>query len=180
MSTEIFFMSTHNRKPRLQFIMHHCFRFITFVTPNVSICNWELFLKFKPSFCLWPSSLFGAKPLPEPMLTSVTFQSNLKHFHWRKCIKKCRLQFSGEKGPGGDVLTIQWNSTQVSLFSPCSLLRNYRCFLNSLVTGRFWWNFRLLIFKVILVVHGWGIACEIALRLTCLDLFLPISQPWLR
>ena len=48
--------------------------------------------------------LFGAKSLPEPMLaycqldpyeqSSVKFQSKFKHYHWRKGIWKCRLQFS--------------------------------------------------------------------------------------
>ena len=45
--------------------------------------------------------LFGAKPLPEPMLVycqlysweqiSVKFESEFSHFHSRKCIRKCRL-----------------------------------------------------------------------------------------
>ena len=37
-------------------------------------------------------------------------------------------------------------------------------FVNSLTFGRFQFNFRLMIFKLILVIDGWGISCEIALR----------------
>ena len=33
---------------------------------------------------------------------------------------------------------------------------------NSLAPGKFQWNFRHVIFKQILVIDGWGIACEIA------------------
>ena len=35
--------------------------------------------------------------------------------------------------------------------------------VNSLVRGRFQFNFRYVIFKQILVIGGWGISCEIAL-----------------
>ena len=41
---------------------------------------------------------------------------------------------------------------------------------NSLAPGRFEWNFRWFIFKVISVVDSWGIDCEIALRWMSLDL----------
>ena len=34
---------------------------------------------------------------------------------------------------------------------------------NSLAPGKFWWNFRYVIFKQILLIDGWGIFCEIAL-----------------
>ena len=36
--------------------------------------------------------------------------------------------------------------------------------VNSLALGRFWWNFRWVIFKQILVIDGWVISSEIALR----------------
>ena len=36
--------------------------------------------------------------------------------------------------------------------------------INSLAPGRYEWNFRLEIFKLISVINGWGIPCEIALR----------------
>ena len=35
--------------------------------------------------------------------------------------------------------------------------------LNSLALGRFEWNFRNAIFKLIVMIDGWGISCEIAL-----------------
>ena len=34
--------------------------------------------------------------------------------------------------------------------------------INSLAPGKFEWNFRLVIFKQIFVIDGWGISCEIA------------------
>ena len=40
---------------------------------------------------------------------------------------------------------------------------------NSLAPGKFEWNFRLVIFKQILVIDVWGISCEIALIWMTLD-----------
>ena len=42
--------------------------------------------------------------------------------------------------------------------------------LNSVVPGSCEWNFRSVIFKVISVLDGWGIVCEIAFRWMSLDL----------
>ena len=42
--------------------------------------------------------------------------------------------------------------------------------LNSLAPGRFEWNFRYIIFKLISVTDGWCISCKIALRWMPLDL----------
>ena len=42
-------------------------------------------------------------------------------------------------------------------------------FFNSLVPGKFEWNFRHAIFKQILVIDCWGISCEIALLWMSLD-----------
>ena len=42
-------------------------------------------------------------------------------------------------------------------------------FFNSLVPGKFEWNFRHVIFKQILVIDGWGISCEIVLIWMSLD-----------
>ena len=42
--------------------------------------------------------------------------------------------------------------------------------INSLAPGRFQFNFRWVIFKIILVNGGWGISYEIALRWMPLDL----------
>ena len=41
---------------------------------------------------------------------------------------------------------------------------------NSLAPGRFEQNFREMIFKLILVIYGWGISGETALRWMSLDL----------
>ena len=42
--------------------------------------------------------------------------------------------------------------------------------VNSLALGKFEWNFKYVIFKQILVNHGWGISSEIALIWMSLDL----------
>ena len=42
--------------------------------------------------------------------------------------------------------------------------------VNSLVPGKFEWNFRYVIFKRISVIDGWGMSCEIALIWMSLDL----------
>ena len=39
-----------------------------------------------------------------------------------------------------------------------------------IITGKFEWNFRHVIFKQILVIDGWGISCEIALIWMSLDI----------
>ena len=59
--------------------------------------------------------LFGAKPLPEPMLVnchldsweqiSVKFESEFYHFHSRKCIRNCRLPRCRSFCPRRDELT---------------------------------------------------------------------------
>ena len=36
-------------------------------------------------------------------------------------------------------------------------------FINSLAPGKFEWNFRYVLFKLIFVIDGWGISCEIVL-----------------
>ena len=41
--------------------------------------------------------------------------------------------------------------------------------LNSLAPGKFEWNFIYVIFKLILVIDGWGISCEIALIWMLMD-----------
>ena len=42
--------------------------------------------------------------------------------------------------------------------------------LNSLALGKFEWNFRYLIFKIISVIDGWGISCELGHKWMSLDL----------
>ena len=61
--------------------------------------------------------LFGAKPLPEPIPAycqldswkqiSVKFESELYHFHSRKCIWKCRLPKWRPSCPGGNALMLK-------------------------------------------------------------------------
>ena len=41
---------------------------------------------------------------------------------------------------------------------------------NSLAPGKFEWDLRYLIFRIISVIDGWGICCELALRWMSLDL----------
>ena len=63
--------------------------------------------------------------------------------------------------------------------SNCILLDNY-LFLNSLALGRFEWNFRKVIVKLILVIYdGSGISYKIAFSWLSLDLLM-ISQHWFR
>ena len=62
--------------------------------------------------------LFGAKPLPEPILAyfeldsweqiSVKVELKFCHFHSRKCIWKCRLPKCRPFCPGGDELNGLW------------------------------------------------------------------------
>ena len=55
------------------------------------------------------------------------------------------------------------------------------CRINSLAPGWFKVNFRRIIFKLILVVNGWGISCETTLIWLSLDhTYLMISQHWFR
>ena len=44
------------------------------------------------------------------------------------------------------------------------------CDFNSLVPGKFEWNFRYSILQIISVIDGWGISSELALRWMSLDL----------
>ena len=52
--------------------------------------------------------------------------------------------------------------------------------INSLAPRRFEINFKEVIFKLILVIDGWGISCEIVLTWTPQDLLLMRSQHWFR
>ena len=71
--------------------------------------------------------LFGAKPLPEPMLAycqldsreqiSVKFESEFYHFHSRKCIWNFRLPKCRPFCPGGDEITEQdWFGTPLTRY----------------------------------------------------------------
>ena len=51
-----------------------------------------------------------------------------------------------------------------------SIICKQTTMINSLAPGRFQFNFRKVIFKLILVNYGWGISYEIALRWMPLDL----------
>ena len=60
----------------------------------------------------------------------------------------------------------------ITCYWPFSLLsdqRNGSEIINSLAPGKFEWNFRYVIFKLISVIDGWGIFCEIALIWMSLD-----------
>ena len=62
------------------------------------MCHWSVSSLVQVMDC----RLFSTKSSPEPMLTycqldsyeqnSLKFQSKFKHFHWLKCIWRCRLQ----------------------------------------------------------------------------------------
>ena len=58
---------------------------------------------------------------------------------------------------------LKWNVWYKSALRCCYVI-------NSLHPGRFELNFRWVIFKLILVIGGWGMTCEIAVRWLPLDL----------
>ena len=60
-----------------------------------------------------------------------------------------------------------WWSRGISRYSIESVSVGY---LNSLAPEKFEWYFRYLIFQMIIVIDGWGISCELALRWMSLDL----------
>ena len=110
------------------------------------------------------------------------------HFHSRKCIWKCCLEVGGHfewlilnvlkrvtSNSGTGILTVVkflWCSIQKissqKAFFPGTWTWLFTV-LNSLVPGKFEWNFIYVIFKWIDVIDGWGIACEIALIWMSLD-----------
>ena len=57
-----------------------------------------------------------------------------------------------------------------NLATGCLLELTMTKFFNSLAPGKFEWNFRSEIFKQILVINGWDVYSEIALRWMSLDL----------
>ena len=68
-----------------------------------------------------------------------------------------------------------WIKTPHFLFKKSNWKQSTKCRLfclciNSLALGRFEWNFKQVIFKLILVIDDWDISCEIALRGFSLDL----------
>ena len=87
----------------------------------------------------------------------------------------CRIDtFFNNKQPGApledqslyiEVNTVHPKNCTHGLHSCCSVVE-----INSLAPGRFQWNFRSFIFKLILVINDWDISCEIALRFLSMDL----------
>ena len=69
----------------------------------------------------------------------------------------------------GEKLTILWDSVMWDHLSARDHDWQGKPQYYSLVPGKFEWNFRLVIFKQILVIDGWGISCEIALIWMSLD-----------
>ena len=63
-----------------------------------------------------------------------------------------------------------WPLGDVTIIKKCNFLACFMdWYLNSLTPGRFQWNFRNIIFKLILVTDGCDISSKIALRWTSLD-----------
>ena len=85
--------------------------------------------------------MFCIKPLSKTVLK---FYSKFKHFHWRRCSWICCVADS------------------------CYIVQNWTAFF--IGPGRFERNFREVIFKLILVIDGWGISCKIALKWLLLNL----------
>ena len=96
--------------------------------------------------------LFGAKPLPEPMLTycqldsweqiSVKFESEFHHFHSRKCIWNCRLPKWQPFCSRGDELTEQMSTYQIFW----SWWGNQMCRQWVVWNNFFYWKFVILRF----------------------------------
>ena len=102
---------------------------------------------------------------PEEQTRVHFLKSKSRHFHWRKGIwKKIRLKFSRQIVQGGLRYMLHISAVQRSIASE-SLVGLF----NSLVPGWFERNFRYLIFQIISVIDGRGIACELALRWMSLD-----------
>ena len=114
--------------------------------------------------------LFGAKPLPEPMLPCCQLDS------WKKnSVEIESLENSNIFIQENAFEIIVWQSgghfVQGGFKSEEPLCISHTVFpLNSLAPGKFEWNFRYLIFQIISVIGGWVIACELALRWMSLDL----------
>ena len=72
------------------------------------------------------------------------------------------------------ILDIQFsysfNGCNLSTFDEVVLWQMLLDRFNSLVPGKFEWNFRYLVIPIISVIDGWGIPCELALRWMSLDL----------
>ena len=70
--------------------------------------------------------------------------------------------------------TVDWKFPTSNIQKFCKTLAHFCCrgtnTLYSLAPGRFKVNLGWAIFKLILVVNGWGISCEIALKWMSLDL----------
>ena len=68
---------------------------------------------------------------------------------------------------------LNWHGTQVDCSRLVAVKSSYTMWvnpiINSLVPGKFAWNFRQVIFKQILVIDAWSISCEIALIWMSLD-----------
>ena len=95
---------------------HPCFALINSSPPSAACMHQRTRLELvKVMAC----RLFGAKPLPEPMLDycqpdsyeqiSVNFKSELYHFHSKNCIWNCRLPKWRPFCPGGR----WWTSSQI-------------------------------------------------------------------
>ena len=94
--------------------------------------------------------LFGAKPLPEPILAycqldsweqiSVKFESEFYNFHSRKCIWKYRLPECRPLYPGGDELTLWGIGETADFLVPC--VCNTDAFEMKLWTE---WNFNAIL-----------------------------------
>ena len=101
----------------------------------------------------------GDKPLSEPMIVSLPTHICVTRPQWVKDRKGLHDQFS---------------------FNAPESLHWYHMSINSLSPGGFEWYIRWVIFKLILVIHGWDIAFEISLRLMSLDLTDDKNRHWFR
>ena len=75
-------------------------------------------------------------------------------------------------GPADDLVQLCGTTSagKVMIKSGSCIPRVFHTEFNSLDPGRFEWNFRQVIFKLISVINGWGIFCEMIPRRMWLDL----------
>ena len=76
----------------------------------------------------------------------------------------------------GDVNAAHWGSIQFTAhqecwkWTPVKATDQWKQSINSLARRRFERNFRYTIFKLVLVIDGWGVSCEISISWMPLDL----------
>ena len=148
------------------------FRYLNSSPPNaIYMCQWTESALVSVMTC----RLFGAKPLPEPMLvycqmdsweqTSVKFKLEFYHFRSGKCIWNCRLPKWRPFCPGGDELTpsteIKGNGivkylgvTYVNLIMYINIVLRSAALKTIICYFQLWFFSRYLIYNIYMKMEG--------------------------